>query len=365
MHDLNVRAAQRQPQSAGARRRLHSKTTALGAVAAMTLVLAALAFTLSFDALRQLTLEIGVRPELAWMAPVALDVAQAAAALALVALGTDDEFRGARRYCKALATGTVLLSVAGNGYHAFRLAGQRHAQAAAGVDVGYQPQPAAIAACIAMIVPLLFLALLHLFTTIVRALAVERGRYNEAVHDAHLMTHGEQPASTPGASEVHEAAVDTLVGHDVQYPGARVHTDVSAVAAEPATVQPQGTGRRGEDAPGEAVVQGMAPLETSPEPNLAPTSGGYSQTVDGLREFLAGCTLRSEEKEVAAILLDRPQLTYAQVAVELEDTPSPSTVCRRWQRFKNAAYAEGFEIPPVVPLPLDVINAREEQLVSV
>ncbi|QXU56587.1 DUF2637 domain-containing protein [Rhodococcus sp. LW-XY12] len=331
----------------------------------MTLVLAALAFTLSFDALRQLTLEIGVRPELAWMAPVALDVAQAAAALALVALGTDDEFRGARRYCKALATGTVLLSVAGNGYHAFRLAGQRHAQAAAGVDVGYQPQPAAIAACIAMIVPLLFLALLHLFTTIVRALAVERGRYHEAVHDAHPTAHPEQAASTHHASEVHEAAVDAPVGDGVQYPGARVHPEVFIVAAEPATVQPQDPGRHGEEAPGEFVVQSPAPVDAPPEPHLAPTSGGYRQTAEGLREFLAGCTLRSEEKEVAAILLDRPQLTYAQVAVELEDTPSPSTVCRRWQRFKNAAYAEGFEIPPVVPLPLDAVTAREEQLVSV
>ncbi|EME66732.1 hypothetical protein G352_03571 [Rhodococcus ruber BKS 20-38] len=328
-------------------------------------MLAALAFTLSFDALRQLTLEIGVRPELAWMAPVALDVAQAAAALALVALGTDDEFRGARRYCKALATGTVLLSVAGNGYHAFRLAGQRHAQAAAGVDVGYQPQPAAIAACIAMIVPLLFLALLHLFTTIVRALAVERGRYHEAVQHAHPTAHPEQAASTHHASEVHEAAVDAPVGDGVQYHDARVHPEVFIVAAEPATVQPQDPGRHGEDAPGEFVVQAAAPVDAPFEPNLAPTSGGYPQTVDGLREFLAGCTLRSEEKEVATILLDRPQLTYAQVAVELEDTPSPSTVCRRWQRFKNAAYAEGFEIPPVVPLPLDVINAREEQLVSV
>ncbi len=112
-------------------------------------------------------------------------------------------------------------------------------------------------------------------------------------------------------------------------------------------------------------MQAPAPVEAPPEQTLAPTSGGYPQTVDGLREFLAGCTLRSEEKEVAAILLDRPQLTYAQVAAELEDTPSPSTVCRRWQRFKNAAYAEGFEIPPVVPLPLDAVTAREEQLVSV
>ncbi|MFD0449796.1 hypothetical protein ACFQZK_01940 [Rhodococcus aetherivorans] len=164
---------------------------------------------------------------------------------------------------------------------------------------------------------------------------------------------------------MHDPAEDAPVVHDVQYPGARVHTDASAGAAEPATVQPQHIGRHGEEAPGEGVVQAPAPLEASPEQTLAPTSGGYPQTVDGLREFLAGCTLRSEEKEVAAILLDRPQLTYAQVATELEDTPSPSTVCRRWQRFKNAAYAEGFEIPPVVLLPLDAVTHREERLVSV
>ncbi|MGV9947860.1 DUF2637 domain-containing protein [Rhodococcus aetherivorans] len=349
-----------------ARRRLHSKTTALGAVAAMTLVLAALAFTLSFDALRQLTLEIGVRPELAWMAPVALDVAQAAAALALVALGTDDEFRGARRYCKALATGTVLLSVAGNGYHAFRLAGQRHAQAAAGIDIGYQPQPAAIAACIAMIVPLLFLALLHLFTTIVRALAVERGRYHQAVQHAHRTAHPEQDAAALDAPEMHDRAGDAPFGDDVQHPGgACVHSAAVAADLDVATGERPDASWRGEDLVRESVVPDPAQREALPEPALAPTSGGYPQTVDGLHAFLAACMLRSEEKEVAGILLERPQLTYAQVAVELEDTPSPSTVCRRWQRFKNAAYAEGFEIPPVVPLPLDAITAREEQLVSV
>lgn len=348
-----------------ARRRLHSKTTALGAVAAMTLVLAALAFTLSFDALRQLTLEIGVRPELAWMAPVALDVAQAAAALALVALGTDDEFRGARRYCKALATGTVLLSVAGNGYHAFRLAGQRHAQAAAGVDVGYEPQPAAIAACIAIIVPLLFLALLHLFTTIVRALAVERGRYHEAVQHAHRTAHPEQDTAAPDAPEMHERTEDAPLGDDVQHPGARVHPAAVAADRDAATGERPDTQWHGEHLAGESGMPDLAQREAPSEPALAPTSGGYPQTVDGLHAFLAACTLRSEEKEVAGILLERPQLTYAQVAAELGDTPSPSTVCRRWQRFKNAAYAEGFEIPPVVLLPLDAVTAREEQLVPV
>ncbi|NKS04647.1 DUF2637 domain-containing protein [Rhodococcus hoagii] len=58
---------------------LRPKTVALAGVAVMTLILAALAFTLSFDALRALAIDIGVRPQRAWMAPVAIDIAQAAA----------------------------------------------------------------------------------------------------------------------------------------------------------------------------------------------------------------------------------------------------------------------------------------------
>jgi uncharacterized YccA/Bax inhibitor family protein len=61
-----------------ARRRLNSKSAALLAITAMTLALAALVFTLSFDAQRQLILEIGVKPQFAWMAPVALDITIAA-----------------------------------------------------------------------------------------------------------------------------------------------------------------------------------------------------------------------------------------------------------------------------------------------
>src|SRR5690606_25813604 len=126
--------------------------------------------TLSFDALRQLALEIGVRPHNAWMAPVAIDVAQAAATLGLVALGVDQTYMTGRRFCMGVAIATVLLSVAGNGYHAYQLAQRNAARVAAGDDLGYIPQPAAIAAGIAMIFPLLWLALLHLFTIMLQAI---------------------------------------------------------------------------------------------------------------------------------------------------------------------------------------------------
>jgi hypothetical protein len=81
----------------------------------MTLVIAALMFTLSFDALRQLAIEIGVRSSRAWMAPVAIDVAQAAATIGLVELGITGRHRSAGRYCRALAYVTGFLSVAETG----------------------------------------------------------------------------------------------------------------------------------------------------------------------------------------------------------------------------------------------------------
>ncbi|NKT15943.1 DUF2637 domain-containing protein [Rhodococcus hoagii] len=140
----------------------------------MTLILAALAFTLSFDALRALAIDIGVRPQRAWMAPVAIDIAQAAATAGLVVIGVADKYKAARWYCMGLATLTVLLSVAGNSYHAYGLAQQNLARVGAGQDLGFTPQPPIVAACIAAIFPLLWLALLHLFTIMLRVIVDER-----------------------------------------------------------------------------------------------------------------------------------------------------------------------------------------------
>ena len=84
---------------------------------------------------------------------------------------------------RSYAVATVLLSVAGNGYHAFGLANVRLDQPAAGIDVGYDPQPAKVAAFIATIAPLLFLALMPLFTLMLRAIVNERARYLRVVSE--------------------------------------------------------------------------------------------------------------------------------------------------------------------------------------
>ena len=91
----------------------------------------------------------------------------------------------------------------------------------------------------------------------------------------------------------------------------------------------------------------------------ATTRNGYEQTESGLQAFLAGCNLRPQEKEVAVLLLERPNLTYAQVASMLPDEPVESTVCRRWHRFKDAAIDEGFDIPPLPRMPLSGATAGD------
>lgn len=340
-----------------ARRRYHAKFAALVAIVAMTLVLAGLVFILSFDAQRQLIIEIGVKPELAWMAPVALDITTTAALLGLTVLADDEEFISARAYCKRFAVATVALSVAGNGYHAFGLANVRLAQTAAGVDVGYDPQPAEVAAFIAMIAPFLFLALTHFFTLMLGAIVNERARYRRVVSE-HLQREGEGAERSETAGERSHAPADV-------FPDGAV--DMTALTSVP---QPTIAPTVYSFEPDEEIGETRAPshdefpavlaseLETVHDLHaLATTRNGYEQTESGLQTFLASCNLRPQEKEVAALLLERPDLTYAQVAGMLPDEPVESTVCRRWHRFKDAAMDEGFDIPPLPRMPFTTATA--------
>jgi hypothetical protein len=332
-----------------ARRRLNSKSAALLAITAMTLALAALVFTLSFDAQRQLILEIGVKPEFAWMAPVALDITTTAALLGLTVLADDEEYHSARVYCRAFAVATVLLSVAGNGYHAFGLANVRLDQTAAGVDVGYTPQPAEVSAFIATIAPLLFLALMHLFTIMLRAIVNERARYLRVVSE-HLQREkeiGERSETVDGWSH---APADVVPGSDDERstPNPESHP---TIAPAPAPDHDESLAVIAADL--EAVHELHAPAAT--------TRNGYEQTESGLQAFLASCNLRPQEKEVAALLLERPDLTYAQVAGMLPDEPVESTVCRRWHRFKDAATDEGFDIPPLPRMPFTATAADVQE----
>ncbi|MFZ2176775.1 MAG: DUF2637 domain-containing protein, partial [Rhodococcus sp. (in: high G+C Gram-positive bacteria)] len=284
-------------------------------------MMAALAFTLSFDSLRQLAVEIGVRPGFSWMAPVAIDIAQAAATIGLVELKAE-KYRTSRAYCRAFAVVTVLLSVAGNGYHAYQLAVRNAARVAAGEDLGFIPQPAPAALGMAMIFPLLWLGLLHMFTLMLRALREERA-------------HALQAPATKRAPVIERAAPVALT-HAVAPEATRAPQHVEA-AAELGAIR---TGN----------VNIVAPPKQQVEPVVARTRNGWPQTHEGLTQFLRECTLPDPVKDVAEMLVREPHLKQVTVAQQIN--VDRSTVCRRWKSFVAAAEDEGFTVPPL-PQPFD------------
>ncbi|MCU7531810.1 hypothetical protein MWT96_25105 (plasmid) [Prescottella equi] len=361
---------------------LRPKTVALAGVAVMTLILAALAFTLSFDALRALAIDIGVRPQRAWMAPVAIDIAQAAATAGLVVIGVADKYKAARWYCMGLATLTVLLSVAGNSYHAYGLAQQNLARVGAGQDLGFTPQPPIVAACIAAIFPLLWLALLHLFTIMLRVIVDERtaAATSANMQEPAMMQRASAPerTTTPstGRNDAAGAGTDPVdVAHDdasaEHHDTEPATVDASAsqhdVAADvPVAIDTPATSHV--DVIEDDLVTTAAPRATIPDIDGAPmqdldpapavTRTGYPQTHAGLLDFLVDVDLSDQVKEVARILITQQHRNQADVAREFH--VDKSTISRRWTPFVAAAKAEGFTVPPL-PRPI-LAEARTQQI---
>lgn len=349
-----------------------AKAAALAGVAVMTLILAGLAFTLSFDALRQLAVEMGARHEFAWMAPVAIDIAQAAATVVLVVLGDAPRYAAHRVFCRAVAVATVLISVAGNGYHAYQLAGRNIARVAAGEDLGFIPQPPAIAAVMAMIFPLLWLALFHLFTIVLGVIRDDRAALR-AQAGATATLHDDRPtlqkAVVAPARDDRPTLQETVV--------APVRDDHTAVAAPQATpsvpavaaarpMQHRHVVARPVAAPARTPQRSAATPTTVLAENAAAatdrTRSGYTQTVDGLDQFLGNSDLSEAVKRVAATRIANPAFNQVQVAQEMN--LDKSTVSRHWRAFSDAAKSEGFTVPPL-PQPFgatsDLQPARELQ----
>ncbi|NKR53083.1 DUF2637 domain-containing protein [Rhodococcus hoagii] len=345
------------------------KMVALAGVAVMTLVLAALAFTLSFDSLRALAIEIGARPERAWMAPVAIDIAQAAATLGLVAVGVSDRYNHARWYCMGLATLTVALSVAGNSYHAYGLAQQNIARVAAGVDIGFIPQPPVIAAIIASIWPLLYLALLHLGTTMLRVIMDERAQLTVIatatdLHSDAIATAPSQDAIATGRGKDTTsksddatatakrnrndapAATKTLAVVPTPDPVAqREVTATQPAAANPSVAPADETNAATADATVAASGTADVGAVRQTEVDATATKNGYPQTTAGLRKFLEENKFSEATTEVAAMLIEEEGLMQIDVAQRLR--VDKSTVSRRWKPFVTAAKEEGFTVPPL------------------
>ncbi|WP_083583904.1 DUF2637 domain-containing protein [Rhodococcus zopfii] len=328
----------------------HSKMLAIAAVAAMALFLAALAFTLSFDALRALAIEINVQPGRAWMAPVAIDVAQAAATAGYVIFRVSGKYNYARLYCMALAIVTVALSVIGNAYHSWQMADRNLARVAAGEDLGFIPQTPWIAAIIAAIFPLLWLALFHLFTMLLQVVLDERAQHRAVATDEDPVQHRvnvEDEASALGTPWDHETGTTTSVRRP------ELHPAEEAVAPLPVT---KASERNDADGAGTAVAVAE---DTLPRSDGA-TCNGYPQTRDGLLRFLEDSDSHETVKIVASMLVSEPQLKQIDVAQRLKI--DKSTVSRRWRQFRDAAEAEGFSVPPLPTAEASERNRETERV---
>lgn len=313
-------------------------TLALVTVAAMTLFIAALSFILSFDALRALAIEVGVQPGRAWMAPVAIDVAQAAATAGYVIFRISGRGRYSLVYCATLAVVTVLLSVVGNAFHAWQTAERNLARVAAGENLGFVPQAPWIGALFAAIFPLLWLALFHLFVMMIHRTGPAAGA------PAPITTVA--PASALAATE-RDIAVRCERGAprgDATADGglATVHSAVHAPLQDvPATEQ--------SDAPASETTtfvgnSGVEPV-TMGQPARSVTRTGYAQTREGLLRFLADSEFHETVQVVASMMIESPQLRQIDVAQRLQI--DKSTVSRRWRQFCQEAETEGFLVPPL------------------
>ncbi|WP_147414499.1 DUF2637 domain-containing protein [Rhodococcus rhodochrous] len=323
---------------------VRSKMLGVAAVATMALFLAGLAFTLSFDALRALAIEINVHPSRAWMAPVAIDVAQAAATAGYVIFRVANRHTWARRYCMSLAVVTVALSVVGNSYHSYQLAARNLARVAAGEMLDFIPQPPAIAAVIAAIFPLLWLALFHLFTMMLQVVIDERTQRRDAATVDHVVHRKDTSiASARGEAEKAVEREAELVA------AATPQNATSEVGAPDRRNAPHGASQN------ESAEFGVAAVATADEIPVADvavdhrggdaTRNGYPQTPAGLHQFLADGDFADPVKRVAAMLIDEPHLRQTQVARRLH--VDKSTVSRRWRLFVAAAATEGFTVPPL------------------
>lgn len=310
----------------------------IAVVAAMTLFVAALSFILSFDALQALAVEMGTAPERSWMPPVAIDVGQAAATTCFVVFRLQGRRWHTLSLCATVAVVTVLLSVGGNALHAWQTADRNLARIAAGEDIGYIPQAPWLAAMFESIFPVLWLALFHIFVLMLRRSDLPRGV--------------PQPAAVPTLATTPRAtAASVLAPHD-EPPSPHV----VAERAERTSIDSRNGGLAVTQLPAEEsdvpLTSAVATLST---PGATPATGeridtattqhGYTQTQDGLLQFINDTDFHETVKIVASMMVTDPTLRQIDVAERLEI--DKSTVSRRWRQFRQEAEAEGFAVPPL------------------
>lgn len=159
---------------ASARKNLAVPRAVVHATLALTILLAAGAFTLSFASLTDLARLAGVNGELAWIWPLTVDGIIVAGTMAVIALA--EHGRRALVYPWVLLAGGSATSITANALHAILAADDA--------------MPAAVSAAVASVPPIALLALTHLAVVLVQKSGpgragkrrTRRGRDDQPLH---------------------------------------------------------------------------------------------------------------------------------------------------------------------------------------
>jgi len=193
MVDAQVRGKTR----ATVRRRERSVSRwAVGTAIALTVLIALVAFILSFAALHDLAVRSGIAPALAWGWPVIVDGMIVGATVALVAMSAHEP--RARRYPWTVLVIGAVVSVSGNVAHA--VYGDPQARAV----------PVLVAAGVAAFAPLALLLFTHLTVTITRKAAPRSAASEQTTaHEvpARSATWAPAPVASSGPAEATRPAL--------------------------------------------------------------------------------------------------------------------------------------------------------------
>ncbi|PCK23191.1 DUF2637 domain-containing protein [Rhodococcus qingshengii] len=361
MTDLNLRAARIQ---------LYGLIAAVALAILIAIGITTGAFVLSFSVLRDLATQGLLPAHYAWIFPAIVDGAIFGSTIAIVLLSKINGNAKGRLFFVFLLVAVVCISVVGNAYHAYQAATEAAHRVTAGVDLGFTPLTPTAAALIAVIPPLLVLAFTHGIGLLIKAIGDAYSEYNALVNTAE--TTGVTPevvapvvaaqataiaeqAATPALASVSmpaEPAADAIdVAHEVLSATDGVAPGVPPVA--PVAVAP--VAPVASDARDVALFKVVAPDVASAEPAVAASEAqtdptAPEQTTAALLKFIdRDSGLSDAVRKTARLKILNPDLSFAAIAEETGKVAA-STAMRRYNKAEAAAFAAGFEMPPLPDL---------------
>lgn len=337
------------------------------------------AFVLSFAVLENLATQGMMPVQWAWIFPVIVDGGILGASVCVMVLNKVEGSEAGKRFFNRVLWAVILISVGGNGFHAYRAAVEARQLLAQGGDLGFTPLAPVAAAVIAVISPGLVLAFSHGVGYVLKAIGDAFQAYRRLVAEIEetdgsaLLPHTEntadEPLTQPGPVP---ASIAMPAGHHVDVAEVdAAHTDSTPARS---MLQPIGAGPTSfTNAPvvaqeatierSETVLENLACVATETAEETVSRVGEVTvvdeeaeieqenapeQTSAALLKFIESSMLSPEVKATARVRIANPLLPYSEVA-RLTQAPRTDIAERRDRRAKKSAMTAGFTVYPPTP----------------